>query len=308
MALATLSPCAKWNQTGVTVAGKGHAGNSSFEISGAKGIFIHRERNALYVADFDNNRVQMFSPIGSSTMGITVASGIENPMKVYVDEDDGPIVYVSLRFLNRVEKWIKGASKGVQVGDTCILCSGVSVDTDKNVYMSESERHRVIKWSPHTNTSTVIAGKTNTSGSANALFDHPQGIHVTRDGSAVYVADMWNNRIQKWPKYAPEGFTVAGNKTEGPDNTTLDFPNDVFVDEETNVVYVMDTNNHRVQRWLPNAMTGDTIVGGTGKGNATNQLNKPTDLAFDMVGNLYICDMDNNRIQKFTLIDNRPCS
>jgi sugar lactone lactonase YvrE len=264
MALAKISPCAKWNTTGVTVAGTSQAGNSSFQISGAKGIFIHRERNALYVADFGNNRVQMFSPIGSSMMGVTVASVVENPMKVYVDEDNGPIVYVSLRFLNRVEKWNKDASKGVQVGDACLLCSGVSVDREKNVYMSESDRHRVVKWSPYTNTSTIVAGKTNTSGSTSALFDHPQGIHVTRDGSAVYVADMWNNRIQKWPKDAREGFTVAGNNTEGPDNTTLDFPNDVFVDEETDIVYVIDTNNHRVQRWLPGATAGDTIAGGTG--------------------------------------------
>ncbi len=116
--------------------------------------------------------------------------------------------------MNRVEKWTKDASKGVQVGDTCLLCSGVSVDREKNVYMSESDRHRVVKWSPYTNTSTIVAGKTNTSGSTSALFDHPQGIHVTRDGSAVYVADMWNNRIQKWPKDAREGFTVAGNNTE----------------------------------------------------------------------------------------------
>ncbi len=106
MVLAKISPCAKWDKTGVTVAGTGQAGNSSFQISVTKGIFIHRERNELYVADFDNNRVQMFSPIGSSMMGVTVASGIENPMKVYVDEDNGSIVYVSLRFLNRVEQWI----------------------------------------------------------------------------------------------------------------------------------------------------------------------------------------------------------
>ncbi len=45
-----------------------------------------------------------------------------------------------------------------------------------------------------------------------------------------------------------------------------------------------------------------------GKGSAANQLNKPTDLSFDMIGNLYVCDMDNNRIQKFALIDNQPCS
>jgi DNA-binding beta-propeller fold protein YncE len=85
MALAKISPCAKWNTTGVTVAGTSQADNSSFQISGAKGIFIHRETNALYVADFGNNRVQMFSPIGSSTMSVTVASGVESMLMRIVD-------------------------------------------------------------------------------------------------------------------------------------------------------------------------------------------------------------------------------
>lgn len=45
-----------------------------------------------------------------------------------------------------------------------------------------------------------------------------------------------------------------------------------------------------------------------GAGNATNQLNKPAGLAFDIKGNLYVMDMENNRVQMFELIDNRPCS
>ncbi|CAF4235405.1 unnamed protein product [Rotaria sp. Silwood2] len=174
----------------------------------------------------------MFSPIGSSSMGVTVASDMKNPMKVYVDEDAGPVVYVSLQFLNRVENWTKGASKGVQVGDEYSLCS-------------------VIKWSTgHLERIQVPSSleKQNSSGSASALVDHSQGIYVTRDSRTVYVADMWNNRIQKWPKDAREAFTVTGNGTEGSDNATLDFPNDVFVDEKTNVVYVIDTSNHRAQR------------------------------------------------------------
>ncbi|CAF3198201.1 unnamed protein product [Rotaria sp. Silwood2] len=208
----------------------------------------------------------MFSPIEPSTMGITVASNVKNPMKIYVDEDGGPTVYVSLRFLNRTEKWINGASKGIQMGGECNLCSGVSVDKEKNVYMTEADTHRVVQWSPKTNMTTVVAGQTNTSGSTSALLNHPQGIYVTRNGDTVYVADMWNSRIQKWPKTAHEGVTVAGssNGTEGHDNATLYYPNDVIVDEETNVVYVMDTSNHRVQRWLSDATEGDTIAGGKG--------------------------------------------
>ena len=44
-----------------------------------------------------------------------------------------------------------------------------------------------------------------------------------------------------------------------------------------------------------------------GQGNADDQLNGPTDLAFDSNGNLYVSDMWNNRVQLFTLIDNMEC-
>ena len=42
-----------------------------------------------------------------------------------------------------------------------------------------------------------------------------------------------------------------------------------------------------------------TIAGGNGSGNNPNQLNKPTRFFVDAVGNMYIPDMDNNRIQKW---------
>jgi hypothetical protein len=110
-------------------------------------------------------------------MGITVASCIENPMKIFVDDNThGPAVYVSLRFSNRVEKWTYGARHGVQVGEECQLCSSVAVNQEKNVYMSESNRSRVVQWSPRTNLTTVVAEHTDTNGSTSDLLDHPQGI------------------------------------------------------------------------------------------------------------------------------------
>lgn len=261
---STLSPCAVWNTTGVTVAGTGVPGDSSYQINSAKGMFIHKERNALYVADFYNNRVQMFSLDDPTGMGKTVASGIENPMKVFVDDDvDGPTVYVTLRFLNRTEKWTSGATSGVKVGDDCWLCSGVAVDKEKNVYMSEANRHRVLQWSPRTNTTTVVAGRTDSNGSASDQLDHPQGIYINRDGNSVYIADMWNSRIQRYISGIEQGATVAGlsNGTAGDAPQALNYPNDVIVDEETNVVYVIDTSNNRVQRWKPLAAEGETIAG-----------------------------------------------
>ena len=62
---------------------------------------------------------------------------------------------------------------------------------------------------------------------------------------------MWNSSIPKWTKGFSEGITVAGSSksTAGHDAETLNYPNDVIVDDETNVVYAIDTSNNCVQRW-----------------------------------------------------------
>ncbi|CAF1533636.1 unnamed protein product, partial [Rotaria sordida] len=89
---------------------------------------------------------------------------------------------------------------------------------------------------------------------------------------------------------ASNGTTEAGlsNGNEGSDAESLSRPTAVWVDEETHVVYVADSSNERIQRWLYNASVGDTIAGGSGLGDKPNRFDQPVDLAFDNNGNLYV--------------------
>ena len=80
-------------------------------------------------------------------------------------------------------------------------------------------------------------------------------------------------------------------------------PSGVIVDHLDNV-YVTDTNNDRVVRWINGARTGSIVVGGNGPGNETNQLYRPSDLLFDKHGNLYVFDSGNHRVQKFYIETN----
>ncbi|CAM4759793.1 unnamed protein product [Rotaria magnacalcarata] len=264
-------------------------------------------------ADLGNTRVQIFSLNQPSTGGTTAVFKVVEPNKIYVDDDDDntePTIYIAVFVGNRVEKWTKGATHGVQIGDECRSCSGISVDREKNVYMSESDRHRVLKWSPRTNTTIIVAGKTDDRGSSSEQLSNPEAIYIDQSSGIFYVADSHNNRIQKLTKDSLDAVTVAGSKTDSPgtDVGSLADPTGVWVDEETKVVYVADTLNNRVERWLPDASKGDTIAGGFGLGDAENQFNTPNDLTFDSEGNLYVSDTWNHRIQRFHIIDNHPCT
>ncbi|CAF1117918.1 unnamed protein product, partial [Rotaria magnacalcarata] len=78
-------------------------------------------------------------------------------------------------------------------------------------------------------------------------------------------------------------------------------PNGLFVDT-LGTLYVADWGNHRVMRWTQgDKKQGTVIVGGNGYGEEANQFNGPAGLSFDRHGNLYVVDMGNARVQRFSI-------
>jgi hypothetical protein len=92
----------------------------------------------LYISDGSLlGHIQLLSPNESSSEPIIVASDLMTPNKFYVDKDmNGSTVYDTCPYLNNVEKWISGATRSIQICDGFNFCKDVSVDIDKNVFVS----------------------------------------------------------------------------------------------------------------------------------------------------------------------------
>ena len=90
------------------------------------------------------------------------------------------------------------------------------------------------------------AVKWGTKGAGDGEFQNPVGVAVASDGS-VYVADSWNDRIQK---FTSEGVFVSELGTEGAGDWEFQHPNGVAVASDDSV-YVADTENNRIQKFLP---------------------------------------------------------
>ena len=80
--------------------------------------------------------------------------------------------------------------------------------------------------------------------------------------NTLYIADSYNNRVQKYLRDASFSETVAGQETgsSGPSTNTFNYTADLVL-EVNGDIYVSDVNNHRVQLWTSGSTTGVTVAG-----------------------------------------------
>lgn len=200
----------------------------------------------------------------------------------------------------------------------------ISRDTMENLYIADQNNHMIRKISKTGSVSTIAGlkapwGDYGMSGFVNgnpqtAQFHSPHGIAVSKDGSTIIVADLYNHSIRQI-NITPTDTTVitlAGNGNAGfTDNTTganaqFNHPTDVFVDNDK--VYVVDANNHRIRQILitPTDTTVTTLAGiGDGHqdgGKTSAQFTGLSRITQDTEGNLFVSQLGNSSIRKITFV------
>jgi len=87
---------------------------------------------------------------------------------------------------------------------------------------------------------------------------------------------------------------VAGTGSQGSTSNMLYSPWGIFVDTNFDL-YVVDSNNHRIQLFRLGQINGITVAG-SGSANVTITLSYPSDVILDENKYLFITDTNNNRI------------
>ena len=168
-------------------------------------------------------------------------------------------------------------------------------------------------WVSATIAGTGVAGHSGDGGAATAAeVDNPFGMARGLDG-ALYVAEYSGNCIRR---IAPDGTisTVAGTgqKGYGGDGgpalkATFSQPHEVRCDKAGNL-YVADMLNSAVRRidlktGIITTVAGNGTPGFSGDGGPATkaQAKQPHSIQFDPHGDLYICDLGNQRIRKVDL-------
>ncbi|CAF2099515.1 unnamed protein product [Rotaria magnacalcarata] len=107
------------------------------------------------------------------------------------------------------------------------------------------------------------------------------------------------------PTYCPNwtwndtGITVAGTGTSGSALNALNQPWNIFIDSLTDIIYIADSLNHRIIKYLPNATSGIVVAGTGSSSSLSNGLNTPKDVFVDSSENIFVADSGNHRIQFF---------
>ena len=189
---------------------------------------------------------------------------------------------------------------------------GVAIDRLGNLYLADTDNHRVRKVSGGvivTIAGTGVAGFGGDGKSAlNAQLNFPYGLALDTSGN-LFVADLGNQRVRR---ISPDGLitTVAGTgrKVSSPDgaaplDTSLLSPRNVAVDAAGNL-YIAEFEGHRVRKLTPDGklstVAGTGVAGWSGDGSraAAAQINYPAGMAFDRAGALCFADSGNNVVRK----------
>lgn len=213
---------------------------------------------------------------------------------------NGDIYFENGSEKGRIDKWSRKSSNSEVVTTFPDHCYGLFVDIQNALYCSMRLAHQVVKILLDNDTITMITvAGTGSPGLASSQLRQPWGIFVDQQ-FALFVTDHGNGRIRRFQSGQLSGATVAGRGT--PNGLQLKGPTDVTLDAD-GLLYIADNQNDRVIRATPDEYT--CIAGCNSRsGSAANELYRPYALRFDGVGNFYVADEFNQRIQKFSLSDN----
>lgn len=320
-----------------TLAGNGtaaykDAADTNARFNGPNGVAVDAQ-GTVFVADQGNSCIRKITAAGVVTTlagsspagfadGAGTAAKFNLPVRLALDAQGN--VYVSDELNHRIRKvspaglvttlagnGTPGYADGQGTSARFSYPTGVAVDAQGNVYVSDQANNCIRKITPAGTVSTFAGSNAGgyADGTGNsARFAGPTDVAADAQGN-LYVADNSNHRIRKITP-AQVVTTLAGNGVSGYMDgpaATAEFgsnpPQALRLAVDTKgMVFVVDQGFQRIRKIDLNGTVttyaGTGVQGFADGAAASAQFSNPGGVAADAKGNVYIGDFANHRIRK----------
>ena len=257
----------------------------------------------LWVADTGNNQLdEINQQTGAVTGWTNNANGAGNgrmagPREAVLDSAGN--VFVADTGNSQVDQFSKnnivlstvGANTGLNKAQV------MTQDAAGDTYVADTGGNRVVEYAVDGSylRSFNFSGPRTTTG----LMKNPSGIAVDASGN-LWVADTGNNQIEEFTQRGSfvQAVTTTGLTTG---HTKLNAPSTILFDSAGNM-WVADSGNGMVEEFSPGGALLESISwnGQYDSNHNPLSLKKPTAIAFDAAGNVFVTGTGNNRIVQFT--------
>jgi sugar lactone lactonase YvrE len=317
----------------------GDSGNATSAAMHPIGVAVDSTGN-IFVVDSTNHRIRRIDTTGIITTvagnGTAAFSGdgtsalsasLNTPLAIALDKAGNLFIADTLNGrVRRVDAQtgiittIAGNGRYSFSGDGGFATSaslnqpgGLAVDSQGNVFIADTENHRVRFVEASSGRITTIAGNGTAAFAGDgdiatkAQLNSPNGLALDLLDSTLFITDTFNQRIRQINLSSKIISTIAGNGVAGfsfdnssATDASLNFPNSITTDLLGNI-YIADTLNFRIRKVdIKTGIITSLVGNGTrdfqgDQGLAVNaSLQLAMAVAIDGNGNLFIADAETN--------------
>jgi len=138
-------------------------------------------------------------------------------------------------------------------------------------------------------------------GTALNQLNTPFGIALNENSRTIYISEWAGHRIVEYLWGASSGTVVAGGNGAGTGSTQLKGPFAIYLDLTSNSLIIANREANNIVKWVLGDSTWTLLVGDSSgsSGSSSALLNGPNGVTLDPLGNIYVADTSNHRIQFF---------
>ena len=293
----------KFSASGTCLGGWGTAGTGTGQFKNPYGVRVANDPSwgeSVYVADSNNNRIQVFSTSGAfrTTMGTTgtyAQPGTFTTLRRVAVAPDGDVWGADLWGwrLVRFDRTASGFSYAQTIGGTPPPATSTSVFNEPravavgptgNLNVIDTVNQRIVEMTPSGDIVSVCGERD----SRPVSLNWPRGVAIDPTTGDRWIADTKQSRLQIFPaKCSGEKIRVS---TKGSGTGQMYWPYSIAIRGSDRLAFVADTLNNRITVW--DVATRKEIASYAGAG-----LKQPRSVTVvEGTNKIMVADFGNNRV------------